>query len=180
METGDTMNKGSYVHLESTVPNPQCCCNRTENSRDKVNRRWNEILQETRVALTGVQILFGFLLGLAFTPLFGSLEKFNIVLYVLTVAMGASSTAAFIAPVAIHRILSGLRLKDQVVETAALFIGVGMFLLAATIGLAIFLVLNVALRSVLSVAVSGAVMGWFALCWLLVPMRIKRRTGRNI
>ncbi len=39
-----------------------------ESARERVNRRWNEILQETRVTQTGVQILFGFLLSVAFTP----------------------------------------------------------------------------------------------------------------
>ncbi|GAA2248648.1 hypothetical protein GCM10010145_14960 [Streptomyces ruber] len=41
-----------------------------ESPRERVNRRWNEVLQETRVTQTGVQILFGFLLSVAFTPLF--------------------------------------------------------------------------------------------------------------
>ncbi len=39
-----------------------------ETPRERVNRRWNEMMQETRVAQTGVQILFGFLLSVAFTP----------------------------------------------------------------------------------------------------------------
>src|SRR6185437_4460296 len=47
---------------------PKSAAEAPETARERVNRRWNEILQETRVTQTGVQILFGFLLSVAFTP----------------------------------------------------------------------------------------------------------------
>ena len=46
---------------------------RGESELQAVDRRFSELLQELRVAQTGVQILFAFLLGLAFTPRFPSL-----------------------------------------------------------------------------------------------------------
>ncbi|CAM5605244.1 hypothetical protein STENM223S_03754 [Streptomyces tendae] len=91
-----------------------CCCaceghsgtaanEAPETPRERVNRRWNEIMQETRVAQTGVQILFGFLLSVAFTPLFHDLDTFDHAVYVTTVISGATATACLIAPVSIHR-----------------------------------------------------------------------------
>ncbi|WP_055558342.1 DUF6328 family protein [Streptomyces sp. NBRC 110028] len=152
---------------------------RPETDRERLNRKWNEILQETRVAQTGVQILFGFLLSLAFTPAFRDLELFDRVLYVVTVAAGASSVAALIAPVSIHRFLSGLRMKDEVVEAAGRFMACGMVLLALTIACTLLLILNVVTDSVVGELVVGIVMLWFAVCWYVIPLRLRRKSRRR-
>ncbi|QNP66854.1 DUF6328 family protein [Streptomyces genisteinicus] len=150
-----------------------------ESPHERVNRRWNEILQETRVAQTGVQILFGFLLSVAFTPLFRELGPFDRGLYVVTVVLGASSTAALIAPVAIHRILSGLRMKHEVVEAAGRFMACGMVMLALTIGCTLMLILDAVLPEAAAAALVGTVMFWFVVCWVVVPLRIRRKAGRR-
>ncbi|TXS52309.1 DUF6328 family protein [Streptomyces sp. t39] len=150
-----------------------------ETPHERVNRRWNEILQETRVAQTGVQILFGFLLSVAFTPLFRELDGFDQGLYVATVVLGASSTAALIAPVAIHRILSGLRMKHEVVQAAGRFMACGMVMLALTIGCTLMLILDVVLPGAAATALVATVMFWFAVCWVVIPLRIRRRAGRR-
>lgn len=150
-----------------------------EGSRERVNRRWQEILQETRVAQTGVQILFGFLLSLAFTPAFGELSVRDRGLYVVTVVLGASSTAALIAPVSIHRFLSGLRMKDEVVEAAGRLMVCGMVLLALTIACTLLLILNVVLPGLFAEIIVAFVMLWFALCWYVLPYRLRRRALRR-
>ncbi|GAA2500696.1 DUF6328 family protein [Streptomyces gobitricini] len=146
-----------------------------ETARERVNRRWNEILQETRVAQTGVQILFGFLLSVAFTPLFRDLGTFDRVVYVLTVVLGASATASLIAPVSIHRFLSGQRMKDEVVGAASRLMMCGMVLLALTIGGTLLLILHVVVPGLLAEALVGVVMVWFALCWYALPLWLRRR-----
>ncbi|MEV6757107.1 DUF6328 family protein [Streptomyces sp. NPDC051214] len=148
-----------------------------EYARQRVNRRWNEILQETRVAQTGVQILFGFLLSVAFTPLFRELGTFDRVIYVVTVVLGASATGSLIAPVSIHRFLSGQRMKDEVVEAAGRLMIAGMVLLALTIGCTLLLILRLVVPGVLAEVLVGAVMLWFAFCWYVLPMRLRRRAA---
>nr|WP_308344933.1 DUF6328 family protein [Streptomyces sp. ISL-94] len=150
-----------------------------ESARERVNRRWAEILQETRVAQTGVQVLFGFLLSIAFTSRFDELTTFDRALYVVTVVLGASSTAALIAPVAIHRCLSGLRMKDEVVEAAGRMMVCGMALLALTIACTLLLILDVVLPRPLAQVLVASVMGWFALCWYVLPLRLRRRAARR-
>lgn len=152
---------------------------RPESARERVNRKWNEILQETRVAQTGVQILFGFLLSLAFTPAFEDLELFGRALYVVTVALGASSVATLIAPVSIHRFLSGLRMKDEVVEAAGRLMVCGMVLLALTIACTLLLILNVVTDGAVGEVVVGLVMLWFAVCWYVIPLRLRRKSRRR-
>ncbi|MEV7192787.1 DUF6328 family protein [Streptomyces sp. NPDC093510] len=150
-----------------------------ESARERVNRRWHEILQETRVAQTGVQILFGFLLSVAFTPLFRELDTFDRVVYVITVVLGASATGSLIAPVSIHRFLSGQRMKDEVVETAGRLMMCGMILLALTIGCTLLLILRIVVPGPLAETLVGGVMLWFALCWFALPLWLRRRGVRR-
>ncbi|MFI8202975.1 DUF6328 family protein [Streptomyces sp. NPDC085937] len=150
-----------------------------ESARERVNRRWNEILQETRVTQTGVQILFGFLLSVAFTPLFRELETLDRVIYVMTVVFGAAATGSLIAPVSIHRFLSGQRMKDEVVEAAGRLMVCGMVLLALTIGCTLLLILRFVVPGVLAEVLVGGVMLWFGLCWYVLPLRLRRRAARR-
>ncbi|CAM5633010.1 MULTISPECIES: DUF6328 family protein [Streptomyces] len=150
-----------------------------ETARERVNRRWNEVLQETRVAQTGVQILFGFLLSVAFTPLFRELESLDRGIYVTTVVLGASATGSLIAPVSIHRFLSGQRMKDDVVEVAGRLMMCGMVLLALTIGCTLLLILRFVVPGVLAEILVGGVMLWFGLCWYVLPLYLRRRADRR-
>ncbi|MGW8743819.1 DUF6328 family protein [Streptomyces sp. NPDC055794] len=152
---------------------------RQEPERERLNRRWNEILQETRVAQTGVQILFGFLLSVAFTPYFQKLETFDHVVYVITVILGASGTGALIAPVSIHRLLSGQRMKSHIVEVAGRLMVCGLVLLALTIGGTLLLLLHVVVPGLLAELLVGGVMLWFALCWYGLPVWLRRRSTRD-
>ncbi|KUF19377.1 MULTISPECIES: DUF6328 family protein [Streptomyces] len=151
----------------------------TENARERANRRWHEILQETRVAQTGVQILFGFLLSVAFTPLFRELGTFDRTVYIITVVLGAAATGALIAPVPIHRFLSGQRMKDEVVATAGRLMMCGMVLLALTIGCTVLLILRIVVPGPLAEALAGGIMLWFGLCWYVLPLHLRRRATRR-
>lgn len=150
-----------------------------ESEQERVNRRWQEILQETRVAQTGVQILFGFLLSVAFTPLFRKLGTFDRGVYVAAVLLGAAATGALIAPVSIHRFLSGQRMKDELVAAAGRLMMGGIVLLALTIGCTVLLILHAVLPSSLAEILAGAVMLWFAFCWYLLPWILRSRAAKG-
>ncbi|MCC8451013.1 DUF6328 family protein [Streptomyces rochei] len=150
-----------------------------ETPRERVNRRWNEMMQETRVAQTGVQILFGFLLSVAFTPLFHDLGTFDHAVYVVTVISGATATACLIAPVSIHRFLSGQRMKDEMVEVAHRLMMCGMLLMAVTIGCTLLLILHVVVPGFMAKLLVGGVMVWFALAWYALPLWLRRRSARR-
>ncbi|MFF3749357.1 DUF6328 family protein [Streptomyces sp. NPDC002018] len=147
---------------------------RHESPEARADRQWAEMLQEVRVAQTGAQILFGFLLSVAFTPRFARLGWFDKDLYVITVVLGALATGALIAPVSVHRTLAGHRRKPELVRTAARLIATGIALLAAAIVCAVLLLLRVALESGYAWAIAAVVLGWFACCWLVLPVVLKR------
>ena len=74
---------------------------RGENELQAVDRQFTELLQELRVAQTGVQILFAFLLGLAFTTRFTELSSAEQAVYLVTLVLSATSAALLIAPVSL-------------------------------------------------------------------------------
>ncbi|MFE7489317.1 DUF6328 family protein [Kitasatospora sp. NPDC057965] len=153
---------------------------RQETPEERADRRWTDLLQEVRVAQTGSQVLFGFLLSVVFMPRFTQLEQFDRNLYVATVVLGALATGSLTAPAAYHRLLSGRRLKPQLVDAAARLVGVGLVLLALTIGSALLLLLREAVGGAAAGWIAGAVMAYFAVCWLLLPMlHLRRRDGRD-
>ncbi|GAA2780826.1 DUF6328 family protein [Kitasatospora paracochleata] len=152
---------------------------RHETPEERADRLWGDILQEVRVCQTGAQILFGFLLSVVFTDRFGSLSEFDRHLYVVTVLFGAAATGALIAPVAIHRFLAGRGLKPELVHVAARLVVTGLVLLALTLAAALLLLLRTATGgSPVAWVLTGAVLLWFATCWLLLPRHLLRSRTR--
>ncbi|WP_051817303.1 DUF6328 family protein [Kitasatospora sp. NRRL B-11411] len=153
---------------------------RHETPNERADRRWTELLQEVRVAQTGAQILFGFLLSVVFMPRFTTLDTFERGLYVVTVVLGALATGALIAPVAYHRLLAGRRLKPQLVDATARVVTLGVVLLALTVGSALLMLLHLATGgSPFAWLIVAVVMAWFALWWLLLPWLLLHRNGNG-
>ncbi|MEU5421725.1 DUF6328 family protein [Streptomyces sp. NPDC001407] len=152
---------------------------RHETEEERADRRWGELLQEVRVTQTGVQILFGFLLTVVFTPRFATLGHTDRTIYVVTVVLGAATTGALIGPVSFHRIVSGRRLKPQTVAWASRLTMIGVVLLLATVTSALLLILRIALHSAAVPYVVAGVVTWLALCWFGLPGWALRRYGHR-
>jgi hypothetical protein len=143
---------------------------RGETATQQVDRNYVELLQEVRVAQTGVQILFAFLLGLAFTQRFDALDAAQRAVYVVTLTLSAAAAGVLLAPVMYHRLVFRRRLKPHVVITAHRLAIAGLVLvLLAMVGsvqLAVSLILGVGasmLATVIGLALSFL---WFGLPWL--------------
>ncbi|MGG8408419.1 DUF6328 family protein [Streptomyces sp. 12297] len=143
---------------------------RDETVQERADRQWQELIQEIRVAQTGVQILFGFLLTVVFTPVFRGLEQTDKTIYVITVVLGSLATGALIGPVAFHRIVSGRRIKPEAVAWAARLTFIGLILLLATCTAALLLVLRVATDNAIVPWLVGGVLAWYLLCWFALPL----------
>ncbi|GHI90388.1 DUF6328 family protein [Streptomyces xanthophaeus] len=143
---------------------------RAESEAERADRQWQELIQEIRVAQTGVQILFGFLLTVVFTPLFHELEQTDKNIYITTVVLGALAAGALIGPVSFHRIVSGRQIKHQAVTWASRLTFSGLVLLLATCTSALFLVLRVATHDHLVPWLVAGVVAWYLLCWFVLPL----------
>ncbi|MFI8368435.1 DUF6328 family protein [Streptomyces sp. NPDC085466] len=148
---------------------------REETEEERADRRWQELLQEIRVAQTGVQILLGFLLTVVFTPLFHDLEQTDKTIYLVTVVLGSLSTGALIGPVSFHRIVSGRRVKPQAVAWASRLTFTGILLLLATLTAALFLILRVATHDPYVPWLVSGVLAWYLLCWFALPLWVRTR-----
>ncbi|MFF4422562.1 DUF6328 family protein [Streptomyces sp. NPDC001549] len=143
---------------------------RSESVEERADRQWQELIQEIRVAQTGVQILFGFLLTVAFTPHFQGLPQTDKVIYIITVVLGALATGALIGPVSFHRIVSGRRIKPEAVAWASRLTFTGLILLLATCTCALLLVLRVATHNAIVPWLVAGVLAWYLLCWFVLPL----------
>jgi len=106
---------------------------RDESVNERMDRNWNEILQELRVTQTGTQILTGFLLAIAFQSKFDDLTTFQLRVYLVLVITAVLTTAMGLAPVNLHRGLFRKHAKPVVVRTAHIIlrialVGVGLVL----------------------------------------------------
>ncbi|MEU3072830.1 DUF6328 family protein [Streptomyces laurentii] len=148
---------------------------RHETPEERADRRWTELMQEIRVAQTGVQILFGFLLTVVFTPRFPYLSHTDRTIYVVTVCLGAAATGALIGPVSFHRMVAGRRLKPRAVTWASRLTFAGLVLLLATLCAALLLVLRVATGAPLVPWLVAGLLVWYLLCWFVLPLWVRRR-----
>ncbi|WP_335933220.1 DUF6328 family protein [Streptomyces sp. PTD5-9] len=150
---------------------------RHETPDERADRQWTDLLQELRVAQTGVQILFGLLLAVVFQPRFATLSDTDRTIYVVTVMLGSATAAALIGPVSYHRLLTGRRLKPQTVALAARLTLLGLVLLFCTMCSALLLVLRVALHDALALWLVGGMALWFLVCWFLFPVWLIARSA---
>ncbi|WP_431952783.1 DUF6328 family protein [Actinacidiphila sp. bgisy167] len=142
---------------------------RDETEDERADRKWSELIQEVRVAQTGVQILFGFLLTVVFTPRYEDLGTTDHTIYIVTVVLGACATGALIGPVSFHRIVSGRRIKPQAVRWASRLTLVGLVLLLLTMASALLLVLRAATHDDYVPWLVVGVLCWYVVCWYGLP-----------
>jgi hypothetical protein len=103
---------------------------RDESEAEREDRKYDDLLQELRVIQTSAQLTAGFLLTLPFQQAFGSLSTGQERFYLVLVVLAALVIAVVLSPVAIHRQLSGLRVKGLLVAAAHTLVRVALALLS--------------------------------------------------
>jgi len=113
---------------------------REETEEERAHRNLSDLLQELRVALPGVQVLFAFLLTVPFTNRFNELNDFQRDLYFGVLIAVALATVLLLAPTVGHRILFRRQQKEFIVTLSNRLALIGMFLLAVSMCGAISLI----------------------------------------
>src|ERR1700712_936434 len=106
---------------------------RHETPAERSDRNWAEMLQELRVAQTGVQLLTAFLLSLPFQQRFATITTNQKVVYLVVVLLSVSATGVLIAPVAVPRAVFRRNEKARLVDFAARLAAIGLALLAGAV-----------------------------------------------
>jgi putative flippase GtrA len=146
---------------------------RNETEAERLDRNFSELLQELRIAQTGIQILFAFLLGIAFQQRFTSTDTTQRGIYIAALLCTAMATACLIAPVALHRILFRQRRKDEVVETTNRLAMAGLCFLLLSVLCGVLLILDVLLSFAAAVGVTSALAVVFVFLWIVMPLRYR-------
>jgi O-antigen/teichoic acid export membrane protein len=151
---------------------------RDETEAQRLDRNWSSLLQELRVAQTGVQLLTGFLLTLPFQQRFAQLDDVMRTVYLVTVGCSIGATVLLVAPVSMHRLLFRQHRLNTLVSAAHSYAMVGLILLGVALAGVAVVVFD---------AVAGATEAWIAggvtllalaAFWYLMPL-IGRRDRDN-
>jgi predicted membrane channel-forming protein YqfA (hemolysin III family) len=141
-----------------------------ESKEERLDRELIEFLNELRVVLPGVQVLFAFLLTVPFTNRFSDVTNTQRQVFFATFLCTTAATALLIAPSAYHRLRWRQHDKERLLRTAnRLSIGGMIFLTFALVG-AVYLVTDVLFHYAAAVVVTAAVGGFFTWFWWGLPL----------
>jgi Family of unknown function (DUF6328) len=147
-----------------------------ESTDERLDRELIELLNELRVALPGVQMLFGFLLALPFSVGFEHTSHADRQVYFVSFLAAAAASVFLIAPSAYHRLTWRQRDKEHMLRTAnTLAIG-GLTCLAVAVSAAVYVVTSALYSSVAAATTTAVVAAATVACWYGLPL-VRRMQG---
>jgi hypothetical protein len=152
---------------------------RAETELQRLDRNFTELLQEVRVAKTGPQILFAFLLTLAFTSRFEQVSSFQRGIYITTLGLTAASVSLLIAPVSAHRLLFRRHEKARLVRIANRLTIAGLLALCLAIVGLLWFITDVLFGRLVGASVAAFSAVWFAAFWYALPGWIARHPAED-
>lgn len=143
-----------------------------ESAPQQLARNFNELLQELRVALAGVQILFAFLLAVAFTERYEEQSTYVRMIHLATVILVTIASALLMAPAVWHRFLFRRGHRQHILTVANRFALCGIAFLAASMTGTVLLIAEVAVGGITAKVLALCAALLFVVLWFVVPARI--------
>jgi hypothetical protein len=137
----------------------------------RLDRELMELLQELRVVLPGVQVLFAFLLTVPFAARFGRISDFQRVLFFVAFLSTAASATLLMAPGVQHRLRFRRYDKEALLRSSNRLIVAGTALLAVAMTCALLLVSDLVVDRVTAIVATAAVVVLIAGTWYVAPLR---------
>jgi hypothetical protein len=144
---------------------------RDETEEERLDRNLGELLQELRVALPGVQVLFAFLLAVPFQQGFQGVTDFQKDVYFATLILASLSATMLISPSAYHRVTFRYQQKRRLVYYANRFAIVGLALLALAMTGAILLISDVLFSTAAAAVTAALALCVFGFFWFALPLK---------
>jgi hypothetical protein len=150
-----------------------------ETEKDRINRELIELLNELRVALPGVQVLFAFLLILPFQQRFADTSTEDKAIYTVALLLSALGAALLIAPSAYHRLNFRRDIKEGMLFDANRLIVAGLLCTAVGVACSVYLVVDVVYGGTAAVLAIVGTMIVYGVLWLALPLarRGKKEPG---
>lgn len=149
-----------------------------ESEQERWQRNFADLLQELRVAQTGVQILFAFLLTLPFSNRFEQTTLFQRDVYIVSLLAAAGSTAMIISPVAFHRALFRQGRKPELVRFAHRMATGGLAFMLVSMVSAILLITDFVIGGWLAYVLTAIAGAFFLVFWVVLPI-VRRSWGED-
>ena len=150
---------------------PERDSGREETEQERLDRNLNEMLQELRVAIPGVQVLFAFLLTVPFAQGFKDVNNFQRDVYFATLICTAISAVLLMAPTAYHRLTFRYQQKRKLVFYSNRFAIAGLVFLALAMLGAMTLVTDYLFSTAATAVVAGFAVAAIAFFWFALPLR---------
>jgi hypothetical protein len=141
-----------------------------EAKSERLDRELIELLNELRVALPGVQVLFAFLLTLPFTQRFERLADRDKAVYFAGLLSAVVASALLIAPSSYHRLRFRSHDKEQLIITSNRLILFGMGFVALAMGCSVFVIAEFVYGGVVGTIVAIGVVVLFGWFWYALPL----------
>ena len=151
---------------------------RDEDEAERLDRELIELLNEVRVVMPGVQVLFGFLMTVPFQQGFDRIDDFQRMVYFATLLLTAASAACMMAPSAFHRLTFRGRDKPYLVHFGTRLTIVGMALLALAMNGAILLITDIPFKGTTVAVMVGLSAALYVTLWFGIAL-FRRARGKT-
>jgi hypothetical protein len=141
-----------------------------EDHKERVDRELIEQLNELRVALPGVQVLFAFLLILPFQQGFAEISDSDRLIFIAALLASALAAALLIAPSMYHRLNFRRKVKEQMLFDTNKLMVAGIVLTGVGVVCAVFLVVDVVYGATPAILATGATAVIYGLVWVVLPL----------
>ena len=141
-----------------------------EDRKERVNRELIELLNELRIALPGVQVLFAFLLVLPFQQGFAEISDADRGVYIVALIASALAAALLIAPSMYHRLNFRRQVKEQMLFDSNKLAVSGILLTGVGVACSIFLIVDVVIGETPAIVATAVTSVVYALVWLALPL----------
>ncbi len=146
-----------------------------ETEKERIDREIIELLNELRVTLPGVQVLFAFLLVVPFQQGFSALSDVQRAIYLFALLATTASTILLMTPASYHRLRFRARDKLRMLFISNRLVIVGMALMALAITASVYLIVELVLGQLAGLGVVALALVGFGVFWYAVPLSGKSR-----
>jgi hypothetical protein len=150
-----------------------------ESDKERVDRELIELLNELRVVLPGVQVLFAFLLTVPFSNGFPKMSSLQRDVYFVSFVCATIATMLLIAPTTYHRLLFRQGNKERILKDSNKLVIAGTVFLAPAMSAAVFVITDVLFHSEVAGVVASLVAAAFFALWYAFPLIRRVRSGRQ-
>jgi cation transport ATPase len=152
---------------------------RRERSKEELNQEWSELVEEHRLAMPGVQVLFAFLLILPFQNRFRDLTTDQEYVYFSALLCAAVAIVLLITPTAAHRIRWRQADKEALLLVATRTAIAATVFMAASVTASVYLITDYLFGGPVTAIVTGLIAALFVAFWYALPVVRRIRDGRS-